>query len=124
MAKKDYLKRTGQIYALAIQKGYSEEELFQYTERVFAFIYMKEKRRNYVSWHNPSNLKVGDYVYVHYTEKNKQQMPQYMCYCWHRVERMSPRGIPQIHHVKFRNLHVDNIWKVHSGSMRPPKYPN
>jgi hypothetical protein len=40
--KKDYLKRTGQIYALAIQNGISEEELFKYTEMVFAFIKQKK----------------------------------------------------------------------------------
>jgi hypothetical protein len=40
--KKDYLKRTGQIYALAIQNGISEEELFKYTEMAFAFIKQKK----------------------------------------------------------------------------------
>jgi hypothetical protein len=40
--KKDYLKRTGQIYALAIQNGISEEELFKYTEMAFAFIKPKK----------------------------------------------------------------------------------
>jgi hypothetical protein len=39
--KKDYLKRTGQIYALAIQNGISEEELFKYTEMAFSFIKQK-----------------------------------------------------------------------------------
>jgi hypothetical protein len=41
--KKDYLKRTGQIYALAIQNGISEEELFKYTEQAFAFIRQQKK---------------------------------------------------------------------------------
>jgi hypothetical protein len=40
--KKDYLKKTGQIYALAIQNGISEEELFKYTEMAFAFIKQKK----------------------------------------------------------------------------------
>jgi hypothetical protein len=42
MAKKDFNKRTGQIYALAIQNGISEEELFKYTEMAFAFIKQKK----------------------------------------------------------------------------------
>jgi hypothetical protein len=40
--KKDYLKRTGQIYALAIQNGIDENELFKYTEMAFAFIKQKK----------------------------------------------------------------------------------
>jgi hypothetical protein len=44
--KKDYLKRTGQIYALAIQNGISEEELFKYTEMAFAFIKQKGRLSN------------------------------------------------------------------------------
>lgn len=39
--KKAYLKRMGQIYALSIQNGYTEEELFNYTEKVFGFLYKK-----------------------------------------------------------------------------------
>jgi hypothetical protein len=42
--KKDYIKRTGQIYALAIQKGITEEELFNYTEKAFAYLYLKENK--------------------------------------------------------------------------------
>jgi hypothetical protein len=41
--KKDYIKRMGNIYALHIQRGGSEAELMEYTERVFSYLYKKEK---------------------------------------------------------------------------------
>jgi hypothetical protein len=42
MARKDFNKRTGAIYALAMEQGISEEELFKYTEMIFSFLYLKE----------------------------------------------------------------------------------
>jgi hypothetical protein len=48
MGKNDYTKRMGQIYALAIQKGYSEKDLLQYTENVFAYLYKKDQKKRSV----------------------------------------------------------------------------
>jgi hypothetical protein len=42
MAKKDFTRRTGEIYSLAIQQGIDEDELFKYTEMIFSFLYLKE----------------------------------------------------------------------------------
>jgi hypothetical protein len=42
MGKNEYLRRIGQIYALHIQKGYTEEELLLYTEKVFSYLYRKD----------------------------------------------------------------------------------
>lgn len=35
MSKKDFLKRLGNLYALAIQKGYTEEEMQAWAEKHF-----------------------------------------------------------------------------------------
>jgi type III secretory pathway component EscS len=45
MDKKEYLKRLGQIYALAIQKGWSGDELMKYTEMSFSFLYLPDNSK-------------------------------------------------------------------------------
>lgn len=44
MAKKDFLKRMGQIYALAIQHGLKEEDLFKYANEQYLFLYSEKKQ--------------------------------------------------------------------------------
>lgn len=44
MPKNDFTKRMGQIYALHIQKGGTEQELFEYTKKVYSYLYRKEKK--------------------------------------------------------------------------------
>lgn len=51
MDKKTYLKRVGQIYALAVQKGYSTDEIMKYTEMAFSFLYLPDNSKQ------QSNLK-------------------------------------------------------------------
>jgi hypothetical protein len=43
--KKEFLKRMGQIYALAIQKGYSVDEIMKYTEMSYSFLYLSEESK-------------------------------------------------------------------------------
>lgn len=52
MAKKDVLKRMGQIYALALQHGLTEEEIILHLNREFAFLYKGEKYEWYKEWRN------------------------------------------------------------------------
>lgn len=47
MPKQDFVKRMGQIYALAIQHGLSEQELNKYVEDKFSFLYNKKKQQEY-----------------------------------------------------------------------------
>lgn len=42
MSKKEFVKRAGQIYALGIQKGYSQEEIFRKLESAFSHLYEKK----------------------------------------------------------------------------------
>lgn len=48
MPKKEVLKRMGQIYALAIQQGHTEEEVLSRLNKEFAFLYRGEKRKQYL----------------------------------------------------------------------------
>lgn len=57
--KKDYIKRMGQIYALHIQRGGCETELMEYTERVFSYLYKKEKVIKYDVTRRDSENRMG-----------------------------------------------------------------
>lgn len=56
--KKDYIKRMGQIYALHIQRGGNEQELMEYTERVFSYLYKKEKVIKHYDTRRDSEIRV------------------------------------------------------------------
>lgn len=45
MPKKDFLKRMGQIYALGIQQGFTEEELIEYANSHFLFLYNEHRQK-------------------------------------------------------------------------------
>lgn len=50
MSKKDVLKRVGQIYALALQHGLTDEDIILHLNREFAFLYQGEKYKQYKNW--------------------------------------------------------------------------
>ena len=58
MAKKDVLKRMGQIYALALQHGLTEEEIILHLNREFAFLYSGDKYEKYKNWKPESDKDV------------------------------------------------------------------
>lgn len=44
MSKKDFQKRMGQIYALALQHGLNEEDIMQYVNEAFLFLYSPKRQ--------------------------------------------------------------------------------
>jgi hypothetical protein len=46
MSKQTFLKRCGQLYALNIQHGITEEELMKYIEESFTYLYKNKVIKN------------------------------------------------------------------------------
>lgn len=63
MAKKDFQKRMGQIYALALQQGLTEDELIRYVNESFLFLY-SEKRQKEIK----CNIDKANYTAVRYNK--------------------------------------------------------
>ncbi len=45
MAKQDFQKRMGHLYALALQHGMTEQDLMVYVEGAFKFLYSEKKQK-------------------------------------------------------------------------------
>jgi hypothetical protein len=43
--KKDFTKRSGQLFALGVQHGFTPEELMEYLNESFMFLYSKERQK-------------------------------------------------------------------------------
>lgn len=64
MAKKDFQKRMGQIYALAIQHGINEEDLITYANQQFMFLYEKKRQHEIKKLIDQTNYTKDRYVKI------------------------------------------------------------